>query len=96
MALLDQIRHQRQAISEIAARHGAIRLRLFGSVARGEERVDSDVDFLVAMEEGRGFSDYMAMAEELERLLGRKVDLVTERGLSPHFRPYIEAEARPL
>lgn len=96
MALLDQIQSQRQAIDEIATRHGAIRLRLFGSVVRREERDDSDVDFLVAMEEGRGFADYLALAEELEHLLGRKVDLVTERGLSPYFRPSIEAEARPL
>ena len=96
MALLDLLQLQRQTIGEIAARHGAIRLRLFGSVARGEERADSDIDFLVALAEERGFSDYLAMAEELEGLLGRKVDLVTERGLSPHFRPFIEAEARPL
>lgn len=96
MALLDQLQHQRQAIGEIALRHGAVRLRLFGSVARGEERTDSDIDFLVAMEEGRGFADYLALAEELEQLLGRRVDLVSERGLSPHFRPYIEAEARLL
>jgi hypothetical protein len=96
MALLDQLQLQRRAIGEIAARHGAVRLRLFGSVVRGEERADSDIDFLVAMEEGRGFADYLALAEELEGLLGRKVDLVSERGLSPHFRPYIEAEARPL
>ena len=96
MTVLDQLEAQREAISDIAERHGAVRLRLFGSVARGEERPDSDIDFLVAMEDDRGFDDYLALTEELEHLLGRKVDLVSERGLSPYFRPYIEAEARPL
>ena len=96
MTLLDQLQAQRQAISEIADRHGVVRLRLFGSVARGEDRAESDVDFLVAMKDDRGFDDFLALAEELEHLLGRKVDLISERGLSPYFRPYIEAEARPL
>ena len=96
MTVLDQLEAQRQAIRDIAERHGALRLRLFGSVARGEEQPDSDIDLLVAMRDDCGFDDYLALAEELERLLGRKVDLVSERGLSPYFRPYIEAEARPL
>lgn len=96
MAVFDEIQKQRKLIAEIAARHGASNLRLFGSVARREERPDSDIDLLVALDDARGFKDYLALAEELESLLGRPVDLVTERGLSPHFRPYIEAEARPL
>jgi len=96
MTVLEQLNAKRQAISDIADRHGALRLRLFGSVARGEERPDSDIDLLVTMRDDRGFDDYLALAEELEHLLGRKVDLVSERGLSPYFRPYIEAEARPL
>ena len=69
---------------------------MFGSVARGEERPDSDVDLLIDLADDRGFSDYLALAEELERVLARKVDLVLARSLSPHFRPYIEADARPL
>jgi predicted nucleotidyltransferase len=44
----------------------------------------------------RGFGDYLALVEELESVLGRRVDVITDRGLSPHFRPYIEAEAQPL
>jgi uncharacterized protein len=71
-------------------------LRLFGSVARGEERPDSDVDLLIDLADDRGFGDYLALAEELEGALHRKVDLVLSRSLSPHFRPYIEADARPL
>jgi uncharacterized protein len=96
MALLDDIHTRRDLVLAIAARHGASNVRLFGSVLRHEERPDSDVDLLVDLEEGRGFRDYLAMVEELESVLGRRVDVITERGLSPHFRPYIEAEARPL
>ncbi|MGO9005000.1 MAG: nucleotidyltransferase family protein [Beijerinckiaceae bacterium] len=96
MPLFDEIARKREALLEIAARHGASNLRLFGSVLRGEERPDSDVDILIDIEEDRGFDSYLALAEELETLLGRRIDLITERSLSPFFRPFIEAEARPL
>jgi hypothetical protein len=96
MPLRDDLRLRRDALHQIAARHGASNLRLFGSVARGEERPDSDVDLLIDLAEDRGFGDYLALAEELETLLHRKVDLVLARSLSPHFRPYIEADATPL
>jgi uncharacterized protein len=96
MSLRDDLHLRRHDLLRLAAEHGAFNLRVFGSVARGEERPDSDVDLLVDLADDRGFSDYLALAEELERLLGRKVDLVLARSLSPHFRPYIEADARPL
>jgi uncharacterized protein len=94
--LREELHRRRDTLRRIAARHGASNLRVFGSVARGEERADSDVDLLVDLAEDRGFRDYLALAEEIERLLQRKVDLVLSRSLSPHFRPYIEADARPL
>jgi hypothetical protein len=96
MSLREELHRQRDAVSAIAARHGASNLRLFGSVIRGEDGPDSDIDLLVDMAENRGFGDYMALVEELERLFGRRVDLIIGRSLSRHFRPYIEAEARPL
>jgi predicted nucleotidyltransferase len=96
MSLRDDLRRQRDRLSAIAARHGASNLRLFGSVVRGEEREDSDVDLLVDLAEDRGFGDYLALVEELEAALSRRVDIVTERSLSRHFRPFIEAEAEPL
>ena len=96
MALLEELRNRRETLLAIAARHGASNVRLFGSVVRHEERPDSDVDLLVDIAEDRGFGDYLALVEELEKVLSRRVDVITERSLSPHFRPYIEAEAQPL
>jgi predicted nucleotidyltransferase len=96
MALRDELHRRRDDILAIAARHGVSNLRLFGSVARGQEGADSDIDFLVDLAEDRGFDDYLALIEELEKLFARRVEVVIERSLSPHFRPYIEAEAQPL
>jgi uncharacterized protein len=96
MPLRDDLRLRRDTLHQVAARHGASNLRLFGSVARGEERPDSDIDLLIDLAEDRGFGDYLALAEEFEALLHRKVDLVLARSLSPHFRPFIEADATPL
>jgi len=96
MSVRDDLYRQRDTVRAIAAGHGGSNLRVFGSVVRGEERPGSDVDLLVDLAEGRGFDDYLAIVEELEALLGRRVDLVIERSLSPHFRPFIEADARPV
>ena len=96
MPLRDDLHRRRDALLAIAARHGVSNVRLFGSVIRGEERADSDIDLLVDMAEDRGFGDYLALVEELEGALSRRVDIVLERSLSPHFRPYIQAEAQPL
>jgi predicted nucleotidyltransferase len=96
MTVRDDLHRQRDAILAIAAEHGASNLRLFGSAGRGEERPESDVDLLIDFAEDRGFEDYLAMIESLERLIGRRVDIVIDRSLSPFFRPFIEAEARPV
>ena len=96
MKLRDELHRQRDAIAAIAARHGASDIRLFGSVARGEERPGSDIDLLVDLAEASGFGDDLALVEELEQPYGRRVDRVVERSLSPFFRPVVEAEARPL
>jgi predicted nucleotidyltransferase len=96
MALLEDLHSQRDVLLAIAARHGASNVRLFGPVLRHEEQPDSDIDLLIDMAEDRGFRDYLALVEELEGVLSRRVDVVIERSLSPHFRPYIEAEAQPL
>lgn len=96
MSLRDDLHSRRDELLAIAARHSASNVRLFGSVMRDEQRADSDVDLLIDMADGRGFGDYLALVEELERALARRVDVVIDRSLSAHFRPFVEAEARPL
>ncbi len=96
MATLDDIRAKREAILAVASRHGARNVRLFGSVVRGEDRPDSDLDVLVEFEKGRSLLDLAGFGIDLEDLLGRKVDVVTEGGISPYIEPYIRAEAIPL
>lgn len=69
------------------------RIGIFGSVARGEETPTSDIDILVDFAEGGAtFQNFMALIRYLEALFGRRVDLVTTRGIDPYLRPYIEDE----
>src|SRR5439155_22425810 len=83
----------RAAETEIR-RLGVRRLALFGSVARGEARSDSDVDLLVEFAPGqKNFDRFMALSELLERLVGHPVELVTFESLSPFIGPHILAEA---
>lgn len=70
-----------EEIEAAATRHRGRRVRLFGSVARGEERPDSDVDLLVTFEPGSSLFDLLRLTRELEALLGRPVDVVSEGGL---------------
>ncbi|HOG18193.1 MAG TPA: nucleotidyltransferase family protein [Syntrophales bacterium] len=87
---------KRNEILILASRHGARNVRVFGSVARGEAGPESDVDFLVQMEEGRSLLDLSALIMELQDLLGRKVDVVSEGGLYWLLRRRILKEAKPL
>ena len=93
----DQLMKEKRAeILRIASRHGARDIRVFGSVARGEDDRDSDVDFLVELETGRSLLDLGGLQMELEELLGCKVDVVTESGLYWLLRRRILKEAQPL
>lgn len=92
--LLDQLRQMTPRLNSMAAQFGASRLRVFGSVARGEETADSDVDFLVDLPRGYDlFTQRMRLAQGLSDLLHRKVDLVPEHELNPHMRARVLAEA---
>jgi len=90
------VEQQREEILRIAAGHGARNVRVFGSVARGEADEASDIDFLVEMEPGRSLLDLGGLQVELESLLGRPVDVVTEAGLYWLLRRRILKEARAL
>lgn len=87
---------QRSLIRRIAAQHGAQRVRVFGSIARGEAGPQSDIDLLVdkGVETTPWFPAGLIL--ELEDVLGRKVDVVTEKGLSPYLRERILQEAISL
>jgi len=94
--MVEPLISNREEILRLAAAHGARNVRVFGSTARGTATPESDIDLLVDMEPRRSQLDLVALWQELEDLLARKVDLVTDGGLSAHLREQIEAEARPL
>jgi uncharacterized protein len=95
--LLNQLRQMNTSLNSVAAQFGATRLRVFGSVARGEETPDSDVDFLVDLPRGYDlFTQRMPLAQALGQLVHRKVDLVPEHELNPHLRAHVLAEAVTL
>ena len=96
MGLQDILREKRQEILEIAAKHGAYNVRLFGSVARGEADEQSDVDILVELEPEKSLFDLGGLLMDLERLLGCRVDVVTVRGLKKRIRQRVLSEAVPL
>jgi uncharacterized protein len=94
---LDQLlRDKRDDIKQIGARHGAYNIRVFGSVARGEARPDSDIDFLI--DAGPATSSWFpaGLILDLEDLLGRRVEVVTEKALNPDLRDHVMREAIPL
>ena len=96
MTLLEQVQSKREDILRLAARRGARNVRLFGSVARDEAGPGSDVDFLVDLEPGRSLLDLGGLLMDLQKLMGCKVDVMTETGLRPRLRPRVLREARPL
>ena len=73
---LDGLRQRREELLTIAEAHGARNLRVFGSVARGEARSDSDVDFLIDLDQGRSLLDLSSLILDLQEALRRKVDVV--------------------
>ena len=90
------IHEKRDDICAIAARHGAYNVRIFGSTVRGEAGPDSDIDFLI--DAGPTTSSWFpaGLILDLEQILGRRVEVVTEKGLSPFVRDYVLREAVPL
>ena len=96
MTVEELVRAKRDEILEIAARHGARNVRVFGSVARKEAGAESDVDFLVEMEDGRSLLDHVALIQDLGDLLGRSVDVATDDALHWYIRDRILAEAVSL
>ena len=96
MGIKEILGDKRDDILRIAAKHSATSVRVFGSVVRGEADADSDVDFLVELEEGRSLFDLGGMLMDLQELLGRKVDVVTPKGLRERIRDDVLTQAVPL
>lgn len=96
MRLRDRLRELRGEIQSAAQAHGAHEVRVFGSVARGEDHDASDVDFLVVLDPGRTLLDLARLEIRLERLLGRNVDVMTENALQEPVRAAALREALPV
>ena len=96
MSTKDLLKKKKNKILALAQQYGIVRIRLFGSAARGEETNKSDLDFLVAFEAGRSLLDLIGFKQALENLLEKKVDVISEKGVSPYLRAHIIGGAVPL
>ena len=96
MGIQKIIANHREQILSLAAKYGAYNVRIFGSVARGTDDENSDIDFLVELEDERTLFDLGGLLMDLQDLLKRKVDVVTENGLHWYIKDKILNEAKPL
>ena len=96
MGIQEIIVSRKEQILALAAKYGASDVRVFGSVARGTADDNSDVGFLVNLAPGRSLFDLGGLLYELQKLLGRNVDVVTQAGLRPRIRDRVLKEAVPI
>jgi uncharacterized protein len=96
MIIEQLLKKERDTILAIADRYGVTNMRVFGSVARGEADAQSDIDFVVTLQKDWSLLEHIAFTQELEDLLGRKVDVVVEEGLRDIIRENVLNEAVPL
>ena len=96
MVTLSDIQQRRAEILRLAARYGADNVRVFGSVVHGTAGPDSDLDMLVRFSDKASLIDHIALMQDLEDLLGVKVDLVEEDALHPLIRDRVLGEGVPL
>ena len=96
MKLAALVSRKREDILQIAQKYGARNVRIFGSVIHGEDNARSDIDVLVNFDSGRSLLDHVALMQDLEELLGRKVDVVSEKALHWYIRDRVLKEAKPL
>ncbi len=96
MTASDTLKRHRADVLKLAAKYGATDIRVSGSVARGDANESSDIDLLVRMTPGRSVFDIGGLLMDVQDLLGRRVDVVTERGLRPRIREQVLREAVPI
>ncbi len=90
------LREINEEIAPILSAYGVTRAGVFGSVARGTDRPDSDLDLLIELREPVGVFRLVALKQELEECLGRPVDVVVREALDPRVAPFVEADLQPL
>lgn len=90
------LHRHRDEVARVARRHGVSRIRLFGSVVRGQDTEDSDIDLLVDLPSGAGLFALMRLKRDLEEVLGCSVDVVPEQGLKDEVIAAVASEAVPL
>lgn len=90
------VQKSRDGIATICKEAGITYLALFGSQARGDERANSDVDLLVEFEKIPGLISFIRTKQRFEQILGRKVDLITKKGLSKYLKPYIQKDLEQI
>lgn len=93
---LADLRTRRDEIRDLARRHRAYNVRVFGSVARGDAEPESDIDLLVAFDPGASLFDLSALWQDLRDLLGREVNVISEGGMTERFRRRIADDVVPL
>lgn len=96
MGIPEIVAGKKEQILALAAKYGASNVRVFGSVANGTADENSDIDFLVDMEKGRSLFDLGGLLMDLQQLLNRKVDVVTENGLRQRIRQTVLSQAVQL
>ncbi len=100
MKTLELLKQNREKIYKIAEKYGVSNIRVFGSVARGQEKKGSDVDLLVKVTNYKKYCVGAFMRnlfqEEMEKMLHRKVDVITEKSLHPLLKNEITTTAKPL
>lgn len=96
MPLLDELKANRDAILASAKKHGVKDVRVFGSVARGEDTPESDIDLLINVTEDCDAFGFLDFQEDMQRLFKREIDIVFERGLYPTIQQRIMQEIQPV
>ena len=96
MTILELLKRNKKELLAIARKRGASNVRVFGSVSRQEETADSDVDFLVTLEQGRSLLDLAGLQQDFSSYLSRNVDVIPDDSLNKYLRDKIVKEALPL
>ena len=91
-----QLAARRDEVIDVVSRHGARNVRVFGSRCRGAGGPESDLDILIDLDTDRSLLDIVAIKQDLEDLLGLKVDVLTEAALSPYILKHVLREAVSL